>query len=174
MLFGWFESYPCLLFRNVYFLFFPPTVFSFYELANFNILMCRQNPLIPDVKRDDIIGHIVLVHQSVVSYSNKFLQRLRRSNYVTPKNYLDFINTYLKLLHEKDQFILQQVLVTLWQADSFTWMQCCVSLFLSSFLLIMLPILWRNFLHLKLPPHTFWANQQDIQIGIIYSIFLKV
>ena len=70
---------------------------------------CSQNPLIPDDKREDVVSHIVLVHQSVVVYSKKFLQRLRRSNYVTPKNYLDFINTYLRLLDDKDKFILAQV-----------------------------------------------------------------
>ena len=68
-----------------------------------------QNPLIPDEKREDVVSHIVLVHQSVVVYSKKFLQRLRRSNYVTPKNYLDFINTYLRLLDDQDKFILAQV-----------------------------------------------------------------
>lgn len=55
------------------------------------------------------MGHIVLVHLSVVDYSKKFQQRLRRNNYVTPKNYLDFVNSYLKLLEEKDKYILAQV-----------------------------------------------------------------
>ena len=68
-----------------------------------------QNALIPAEHREDVVGHIVLVHQSVGLYSKLFLQRLRRSNFVTPKNYLDFINTYLKLLKDKDQFILSQV-----------------------------------------------------------------
>uniref|UniRef100_A0A3Q3E3F5 Dynein axonemal heavy chain 10 n=1 Tax=Labrus bergylta TaxID=56723 RepID=A0A3Q3E3F5_9LABR len=35
-----------------------------------------------------------------------FLQKLRRCNFVTPKNYLDFINAYTNLLEEKDQYIL--------------------------------------------------------------------
>ena len=49
--------------------------------------------------------HIVKVHQSVSRFSKEFLQKLRRANYVTPKHYLDYINTYLKLLEEKDKFI---------------------------------------------------------------------
>ena len=65
--------------------------------------------LVPEDFREQIVSHIVMVHQSVAEYSVKFLQRLRRNNYVTPKNYLDFISTYLKLLEEKDQFILAQV-----------------------------------------------------------------
>lgn len=73
------------------------------------MLLFWQNPLIPEDKREAVVSHIVLVHQSVVEYSKKFLQRLRRSNYVTPKNYLDFINTYTKLLDDKDKFILAQV-----------------------------------------------------------------
>ena len=68
-----------------------------------------QNQLITDDKREDIVAHIVMVHRTIGVYSKKFLQRLRRNNYVTPKNYLDFINTYLKLLLEKDNYILGQV-----------------------------------------------------------------
>ena len=60
--------------------------------------------------RENIVAHIVMVHLSVVNKSKEFAQRLRRNNYVTPKNYLDFINTYLKLLEDKDKSILQQVL----------------------------------------------------------------
>jgi dynein heavy chain len=47
-----------------------------------------------------------MVHMDVVKNSKLFLQRLRRNNYVTPKNYLDFVNSYLKLLEEKDKYIL--------------------------------------------------------------------
>ena len=68
-----------------------------------------QNPLVPDDHREQVVGHIVKVHDSVGNFSKEFQQKLRRSNYVTPKNYLDFINTYLKLLEEKDKFILSQV-----------------------------------------------------------------
>ena len=64
---------------------------------------------IPDENREAVVQHVVFVHQSVNNYSKEFQQKLRRNNFSTPKNYLDFINTYLKLLDEKDQFILQQV-----------------------------------------------------------------
>jgi dynein heavy chain len=64
---------------------------------------------VPDDHREAVVSHIVMVHQQVGSYSREFLQKLRRNNYVTPKNYLDFINTYLKLLQEKDKYILSQV-----------------------------------------------------------------
>ena len=39
-----------------------------------------------------VVAHVVFVHQSVGQYSTLFAQKLRRNNYVTPKNYLDFIN----------------------------------------------------------------------------------
>jgi len=92
--------------------FFPITPFFQYNfgLTYYMILSLRfQNSLIAEEHRDSVVEHIVLVHTSVVDYSKQFLQRLRRSNFVTPKNYLDFINTYLKLLQDKDKFILSQV-----------------------------------------------------------------
>ena len=45
---------------------------------------------------------------SVSEYTAEFLTKLRRKNYVTPKHYLDFINTYLNLLVEKKEFITAQ------------------------------------------------------------------
>lgn len=60
--------------------------------------------MIPGDKLEDLVEHVVMVHQSVGEFSKQFQQKLRRSNYVTPKNYLDFINTYSKLLDEKTQY----------------------------------------------------------------------
>uniref|UniRef100_A0A3Q3B280 Dynein axonemal heavy chain 10 n=1 Tax=Kryptolebias marmoratus TaxID=37003 RepID=A0A3Q3B280_KRYMA len=66
-----------------------------------------ENSMIPEAHTTSIIDHVCMVHSSVGEYSKLFLQKLRRCNYVTPKNYLDFINTYSNLLEEKDEFILQ-------------------------------------------------------------------
>ncbi|XP_070572584.1 dynein axonemal heavy chain 10-like isoform X2 [Ptychodera flava] len=63
---------------------------------------------IPDEHKPAVVQHVVFVHQSVGTYSIKFQQKLRRNNYVTPKNYLDFTSTYLKLLDEKTEYILAQ------------------------------------------------------------------
>lgn len=60
--------------------------------------------MIPMSNIDDLVEHVVLVHESVDEFSKQFLQKLRRSNYVTPKNYLDFIHSYTKLLDEKTQY----------------------------------------------------------------------
>ncbi|KAL0979348.1 hypothetical protein UPYG_G00183960 [Umbra pygmaea] len=67
-----------------------------------------ESPMIPVQHSKAVIDHVCMVHGSVGDYSNTFLQKLRRSNYVTPKNYLDFINTYTKLLEDKDQYTLAQ------------------------------------------------------------------
>lgn len=52
--------------------------------------------------------HMVHVHKSVGRYTADFLTILRRRNYVTPKDYLDFINTFLRLLIEKRDYINAQ------------------------------------------------------------------
>lgn len=62
--------------------------------------------MIPEELCGAVIDHVCMVHSSVDDYSKLFLQKLRRCNYVTPKNYLDFISTYSNLLEDKDQFIL--------------------------------------------------------------------
>ncbi|ELU10552.1 hypothetical protein CAPTEDRAFT_221643 [Capitella teleta] len=86
--------------------FFPWPEQALYAVAS--VFISPDNPLVPDEQREAVVSHIVMVHQQVGSYSREFLQKLRRNNYVTPKNYLDFINSYLKLLEEKDNFILSQ------------------------------------------------------------------
>ena len=63
---------------------------------------------------------MVFVQETVVKYSKEFLLKLRRVNYVTPKNYLDFINTYNKLLEEKDKYVLEQVRIWLYFYDNDT------------------------------------------------------
>lgn len=78
--------------RNFFFYFFCPIL--------------GKNPRIPPEHFQSVIDHIVMVHESVGSFSKKFLEKLRRINHVTPKNYLDFLNTYAKLLDEKNEFIL--------------------------------------------------------------------
>ncbi|XP_076006843.1 dynein axonemal heavy chain 10 [Genypterus blacodes] len=67
-----------------------------------------ENPMITETHSSAVVAHVCMVHNSVGEYSKMFQQKLRRSNYVTPKNYLDFINTYSNLLEEKDQYILGQ------------------------------------------------------------------
>ncbi|XP_022608125.1 dynein heavy chain 10, axonemal [Seriola dumerili] len=67
-----------------------------------------ESPMIPEAHSAEVIAYVCMVHIFVGDYSKLFQQKLRRSNYVTPKNYLDFITTYSNLLEEKDQYILAQ------------------------------------------------------------------
>uniref|UniRef100_A0A182IR22 AAA+ ATPase domain-containing protein n=1 Tax=Anopheles atroparvus TaxID=41427 RepID=A0A182IR22_ANOAO len=85
-------------------------VFPWPEQALFAVakVFLTDHPKIPENYRDPIIAHIVHVHQSLKDYILQYLMKLRRKNFVTPKHYLDFINTYLKLIEEKDNFIMQQ------------------------------------------------------------------
>ena len=64
--------------------------------------------LLPADRREQIVQHFVHVHTSVTAYSREFEMRLRRLNYVTPKNYLDFISSYLNLLDKQDKFVQSQ------------------------------------------------------------------
>ncbi|XP_063229306.1 dynein axonemal heavy chain 10 [Bacillus rossius redtenbacheri] len=67
-----------------------------------------DNPDIPEDHRIGIVKHVVYVHGTIRDYSLEFFLRLRRHNYVTPRHFLDFIASYLKLLKEKDNFIVTQ------------------------------------------------------------------
>lgn len=49
---------------------------------------------LPEQAKAQVVQHMMLVHQSVRSFSTRFLEELRRNNYVTPKSYLDFILNY--------------------------------------------------------------------------------
>ncbi|KAG2382028.1 hypothetical protein C9374_005820 [Naegleria lovaniensis] len=55
---------------------------------------------VPQDLLEGINEHMIFVHQSVERYSSRFALEYRRYNYVTPKNYLDYINTYKRLLSE--------------------------------------------------------------------------
>ena len=90
----------------------------------FSIPSCSgTNQMIPAENIEDLVEHVVLVHESVGEFSKQFLQKLRRCNYVTPKNYLDFINTYSKLLDEKTQYNIGKT----WEGDG-TIRRDCYSL----------------------------------------------
>lgn len=94
VLFGHLRYLPVMGLLNYYYIF-----YSF-------VFISGESPMIPEKHSAEVISHICMVHSSVGDYSRLFLQKLRRCNFVTPKNYLDFINTYSKLLDEKGQYIL--------------------------------------------------------------------
>jgi dynein heavy chain len=55
--------------------------------------------------RQPITDHIVMIHQSVQEYSVDFETIYKRKNFSTPKNYLDFIDNYIKFLANNRKFI---------------------------------------------------------------------
>ena len=60
---------------------------------------------IPEKNRGTIVEHMVLVHQEARKATTKFAEQLRRDVYVTPKNYLDFVQNYKSSLNENREVI---------------------------------------------------------------------
>lgn len=63
---------------------------------------------IPDDIRPVILEHIVMVHMSVCKLSVDFVEQTRRTNYVTPKNFLDYIDSYRVSLTKRRTFNTSQ------------------------------------------------------------------
>ncbi|KAH7817501.1 dynein haevy chain 5, inner dynein arm 1 alpha [Monocercomonoides exilis] len=63
-----------------------------------NVFLADED--LPDEHHENIILHMVSVHKSMSKFNQDFFNKMRRHNYVTPKNYLDYINNYKKLLRE--------------------------------------------------------------------------
>lgn len=66
---------------------------------------------IPQNYKQIITNHIVYTHKTMSVYTNDFLVKLKRRNYLTPKHYLDFINLYLNLIDEKSSIVVHQVIL---------------------------------------------------------------
>ncbi|KAJ3290947.1 hypothetical protein HK104_006430 [Borealophlyctis nickersoniae] len=64
--------------------------------------------ILPPTYRDAIINAFVFVHQSLYEINSRLSKRQGRHNYVTPRHYLDFINHYVKLFHEKREDLEEQ------------------------------------------------------------------
>ena len=60
---------------------------------------------LPESLREHLVQHMVMVHMDVQRKSVDFFEKLRRHNYVTPKNYLDFIGNYKKELEGNRRMI---------------------------------------------------------------------
>lgn len=62
-----------------------------------------------DDQRQKVVDHLVMVHLSVQKFSTEYKIIYKRENFSTPKNYLDFINNYIKFLRDKRRFMESQV-----------------------------------------------------------------
>ncbi|XP_076299453.1 dynein axonemal heavy chain 10-like [Lasioglossum baleicum] len=99
------RSYPGLVSSTTIDWMFPWPEEALVAVANVTL---RDNPNVPQEYRDGLVEHMVYVHKTVCDYTIEFQTKLRRRNYVTPKHYLDFMNTYLNLLVETKDYINSQ------------------------------------------------------------------
>lgn len=61
------------------------------------------HPLIAENHLNGIVEHVVYVHQSVHNYSVRFLAECDRLNVVTPKHYLEYIHTHIRLMGKNER-----------------------------------------------------------------------
>nr|CAD7428940.1 unnamed protein product [Timema monikensis] len=99
------RNFPGLVNNTCIDWYFPWPEQALIAVAN---VFLAENPKIPEPYRKVIVAHVVYVHETVGDYTIDYLLKLRRKNYVTPKHYLDYIQTYLKLLDEMNHFIVAQ------------------------------------------------------------------
>lgn len=91
------RSFPGLVSNTSIDWFFPWPADALSEVATHFL---KDVPIPADCV-DKIIDHITMVHISVQKYSADFEAVYKRKNYSTPKNYLDFINNYMRFLQGK-------------------------------------------------------------------------
>ena len=70
--------------------------------------MIVANKIISEELLESIVSHAVFTHQSVIAASEEYFEKMRRRNFVSPKNYLDYLSTYMRLLRENDTYIDSQ------------------------------------------------------------------
>lgn len=63
---------------------------------------------LPPVHRAAVINALVFVHMSMYETNAKLARRQGRTNYVTPRHYLDFINQYVRIFNEKRDELEEQ------------------------------------------------------------------
>lgn len=88
------RNFPGLVSNTSIDWFFPWPEEALSDVANYFL----KSVDLEEPQRKPIIDHIVMIHTSVQQYSIEFETTYKRSNYSTPKNYLDFINNYIKFL----------------------------------------------------------------------------
>ena len=84
------RNFPGLVSNAVIDWFFPWPADALQKVAEFFL---ADEPL-PEEHRASVVLHLVYTHQQVTLAATQFAIELRRFYYVTPKNYLDFINNY--------------------------------------------------------------------------------
>ena len=88
------RNFPGLISNTTIDWFFPWPSDALFAVANFYL----EEVELPEENREAITQHIVTVHSSVYDYSRDFEIQLKRKNFSTPKNYLDFLTSYRNML----------------------------------------------------------------------------
>lgn len=57
-----------------------------------------EHPIITENHLNKIIEHVVYVHKSMNKYTYRYSHELNRLNHVSPKHYLEFLQTYINLM----------------------------------------------------------------------------
>ena len=99
------RSFPGLISNAVIDWFFPWPEDALSKVAEFFLAEVK----LPDAHRPAIVKHLVYSHQHVVSEATRFAETLRRYYYVTPKNYLDYIQNYHSQLSFNEKKVDQSV-----------------------------------------------------------------
>lgn len=81
-------------------------VASYVSPSNFPVSY-RQLSL-PPLHRAAVINALVFVHMSMYETNAKLARRQGRTNFVTPRHYLDFINQYVRIFNEKRDELEEQ------------------------------------------------------------------
>ncbi|OAF67720.1 1-alpha DHC [Intoshia linei] len=100
------RNFPGLVNNTTIDWYFPWPKDALYSVAS--VYLETEVSLISAEHKENIINRAVEMHIDVGKMTVEFQQKLRRDNYVTPKNYLDLLNNYIKLLNQKDNFIESQ------------------------------------------------------------------
>lgn len=69
------------------------------------------HPLIAENHLDGIVKHVVHVHNSLDNYSARFLAECDRLNFVTPKHYLEYIHTNVRLIGTRS-FLVEMLFIS--------------------------------------------------------------
>ncbi|XP_044764909.1 dynein beta chain, ciliary [Coccinella septempunctata] len=78
-------------------------------LVSVSLRFLEKLPVLPDSLRDSVGRFMAFAHTSVNTTSKLYLQNERRYNYTTPKSYLEQINLYSKLLHQKSKELQSKI-----------------------------------------------------------------
>jgi dynein heavy chain len=97
------RNFPGLVSNAVIDWFFPWPADALQKVADYFL---ADTPL-PEEHRTSVVSHLVFTHQNVTSAAQRFADELRRYYYVTPKNYLDFIDNYKTQLTVNGKLISQ-------------------------------------------------------------------